>query len=139
MSESEQQHQSSAESADNLHTHFKIRAQIMKTLENKLRAKAERLIQLIPAELKAWADKSTRFESPEAMAKWLTDNERDLDSGNYSESIFPPKEYASMSWPEILAKFELLKQAWAGLIDVKITDKGAISSINLSFTKTQSV
>lgn len=125
-----------------LRTFFETRARIAETLNDVLRKKAEQLIALIPADLHQWAD-AEGWSDPDRVAKRLDENHDKLStSEGYSREIIVGKEGRGgnpnglHNRDEATKKFELLKQAWAGIIDITISSEyGKPFSLNMRFTE----
>jgi hypothetical protein len=134
-----EQPQSSAESID-FHEYFKRRTEVTRVLEEELLLKAERLIQLIPEDLKEWRE--VEFSGADIMAKWLTECQKYLATEEgYTFKVLTDKEDGESgiaSKADAVRKFTQLQEAWKGIIDVNIINRRKeYFRLNLRFAKKQ--
>jgi hypothetical protein len=140
MSESEQP--KSADESVDFREYFDRRAEVTRVIEEELRVKAEQLIALIPAELQEWKD-TENFSDVESTAKWLEECQKYLATEEgYTFKVLTDKEEETgnglKSHADAERKFMLLKEAWKGIIDVKIINRRKeYFRLNLRFAKKQ--
>lgn len=109
-------------SPQNIKEHFDKRRNTLEMLDRELDTLGKVLLQLLPPSLDAF--KNEAFWD---MKKWLTDLENNTKAGSFNSiKIKDPSEYGFASRKDAFQKMQQLKEAWDGIINVKITNENYV-------------
>lgn len=101
-----------------LNGYFLRRAQTLQALDTDLEELARQLMELIPPELERY--KSETFWD---IKNWLIHLENNTRAGSCnSDRIKEPETYGFADMDDAYRKMQLLKSAWAGIIDVEVSN-----------------
>jgi hypothetical protein len=104
---------------ETLPAHFKKRRDALKTLDKELEKLGQKLIALVPEELKAFKDEA--LWDIKAFLVTLENNSR---QGSCNDIKFKqPSDYGFRGKKDVIKKMELLKEAWEGIVDVEINTR----------------
>jgi hypothetical protein len=116
-------------------TYFQERNETLKALDQKLSELAEKLLALVPQELQVF-----KAETLSDINKWLCNLAFWSAADTYmNDKIKDPQDYGFTGLDDAYNKMQLLKKAWAGIIDIEITREKSYIEVKFKLPKTTKV